>query len=357
MNYEFLKQLTECDGASSFENEVREIFKQETSSLELPYIEDQLGSCVAKLETSNAIGSVLVAGHFDEVGFMVKRIDDNGFIYFATVGGWVPHVLLAQRVRITNNEGKKFVGVIGSRPPHIMKKDEREKLVEIDKMFIDLGVASKQEVLDLGIEVGNMITPVSEFTIMNNPKYLLAKAWDNRVGVALSTEILQELADEKLNVSLYAGGSVQEEVGLRGARTIAETIKPTIAIAIDTGLTGDVPGVSETECQNELGKGPVLSIFDAGQMIPQNLKKYIDKIAKQENINVQYDIMQGGATDAGNFQYANAGTLSCAISLATRYIHSHTSIIHEDDYLATKKLIKALIKSLDEETIKELTGK
>ena len=191
---------------------------------------NKLGSFISK--KGNQGLKVMLAAHMDEVGFIVKRIDDKGYIYFQPVGGWWPQVLLAQQVIITTYKGKEIFGFIGCKPPHVLKAEKRKEMVQIEDMFIDLGVSSKQEVIDLGIQIGDMITPKTEYRKMNNDKYLFGKAMDNRIGCAIVVDVMKRL-DNPSN-QIYGVATVQEEVGLRGATTCANLINPDIAIVSGT---------------------------------------------------------------------------------------------------------------------------
>lgn len=178
----------------------------------------------------------MVAGHLDEVGFMVTKIDDRGFISFQTVEIWWSQVMLAQRVTITTRKGEEVIGVIGSKPPHILPVEARNKIVDIKAMFIDIGATSKEEALRRGVLPGDMVTPYFEFNVMRNDKHLLAKAWDNRIGCAIAIDVLRALKDEQHPNIVYGVGNVQEEVGLRGAKTSTHKIEPDIGFAVDVGI-------------------------------------------------------------------------------------------------------------------------
>src|SRR5699024_9469929 len=201
---------------------------------------DHLGSLIGKKTGTENGPKVMVAGHLDEVGFMITRIDKDGFLYFQTIGGWWNQVMLAQRVTIMTKKGN-VTGVIGSKPPHILSPEERKKPVEIKDMFIDIGASSKEEAESLGVRPGDSVVRYLAFTHMTNEKILLAKAWDNRIGCAIAIEVLNRLKDENHPNIVYGVGTVQEEVGLRGARTSAHLIKPDIAFGVDVGIAGDTP--------------------------------------------------------------------------------------------------------------------
>ena len=217
-------------------------------------------------------------------------------------------------------------------------------------MYLDIGVSSKEEAIDLGVEPGNMITPHSEFRVLGNNKYLLGKAWDNRIGSAVVVEVLKRLKEQPNQ--LFGTFTVQEEVGLRGAKTSSYVVAPEIAIAIDTGLANDVPGGDSTE--QSLGKGPQILLFDAGLVPHQALRKFVIETAKEENIPYQEAYISVGRTDAGHMHLSHQGAAGLSICIPTRYMHSHTSIIHYDDYENAVKLVLAVIKKLDRKTVDQI---
>lgn len=348
-----LKEITDANGVPGNERESREVMRKylEPYADEITY--DNLGSIIG-VKKGNAEGpKIMVAGHLDEVGFMVSKITDKGFIKFQTLGGWWNQVMLAQQVTITTNKNDKYHGVIGSKPPHILSAEERKKPVDIKDMYIDLGVSSKEEVDKLGIKPGDMITPYIEFRTMANDKYLLAKAWDNRIGCAIAIEVLKYFKNEEHPNTIYAIGTVQEEVGLRGARTSSFKVNPDICFSTDVGIAGDTPGV--TNADGTLGKGPQIVLYDASMVGHRDLREFVLKIADELNIPYQFETMSGGGTDSGAVHITHQGVPSMAICIPSRYIHSHTSMIHRDDFENAVKLIIEVIKRLDNNKVKEIT--
>lgn len=348
---EQLFEFSNTNGVPGNENAVNKLMRRHNQQYADKVYEDGIGSVI--FEKGNGKVKVMIAGHMDEVGFIVKRIDDNGFIYFSTVGGWFYNVMLSHEYTITTQSGKELVAVSGSKPPHILTPEDRKKPVEIDKMFLDLGVGSKQEVLDLGVEIGDMITPRIEACAMNNPKYLLGKAWDNRVGCAIVGEALKQHTGDN---TLYAVGTVQEEVGLRGAKTASGLIKPDIAISIDTGIAGDTPGITPDEANNKIGNGPLLFVKDGGLISHRGFLNYAKTVASELNIPFQLEFLSGGSQDGAAISQNGSGCPTIVISLATRYIHSHTTIIHRDDYDNAVKLVTALVNNIDEQVLKNIKG-
>lgn len=348
------KELTEAKGISGNEKEAREVMKKYIEPYATKVFTDHLGSLIAKKVGQEDGPKVMVAGHLDEIGLMVTRIDDNGFLYFQTIGGWWSQVMLAQRVTVCTQKGD-IVGVIGSKPPHIMPAEARRKPYEIKDMFIDIGATSKEEAESFGVRPGDSVVPYFEFQPMKNEKLLLAKAWDNRVGCAIAIEVLKQLKDVDHPNVVYGVGTVQEEVGLRGAKTSTNMIEPDIGIAVDTGIAGDTPGISPNDADGKIGKGPQIIIYDASMVSHKGLRDFVIKTADDNNIPYQYASIAAGGTDSGSIHLTANGVPALSIGIATRYIHSHAGIIHEDDFDNTVKLIVEVIKQLDKDTVHKIT--
>ncbi|MGN7409360.1 MULTISPECIES: M42 family metallopeptidase [unclassified Sporosarcina] len=349
-----LKELTDAKGTGGNEREPRDVMKRYIEPFADEIDQDGLGSLIAK-HTGDADGpKIMVAGHLDEVGFMISRIDDKGFLSFQTIGGWWSQVMLAQRVTIVTRKGDSITGIIGSKPPHILPAEVRKKPVDIKDMFIDIGASSREEAMEWGVSPGDMVVPYFEFTVMNNEKYLLAKAWDNRIGCAIAIDVMKELNKQGHPNTLYSVGAVQEEVGLRGARTAANKINPDIGIAVDVGIAGDTPGVTAKEASAKMGDGPQIILYDASMIAHKGLRDFIVDTAEENSIPYQFDSMSGGGTDAGSIHLSGNGVPSIAITVATRYIHSHAAMLHRDDYENAVKLIVEVIKKLDRETVDKI---
>jgi putative aminopeptidase FrvX len=349
-----LKELTDARGIAGNEREPREVMKKYITPFADEIITDNLGSLIAKKTGKDGGPKIMVAGHLDEVGFMVTNIDDKGFIRFQTVGGWWSQVMLAQRVTIVTRKGD-VTGIIGSKPPHVLSAEARKKPIDIKDMFIDIGASSKEEAKEWGIRPGDMVVPYFEFTVMNNEKMLLAKAWDNRIGCAIAIDVLRGLKDSEHPNVVYGVGTVQEEVGLRGARTSAQKIQPDIAFGVDVGIAGDTPGITEKEALSKMGEGPQIIIYDASMVSHKGLRDLVTDTADELNIPYQFDAVPGGGTDSGAIHLTHNGVPALSITIATRYIHSHAAMLHRDDYENAVKLIVEVIKRLDRETVDRIT--
>lgn len=349
-----LKELTEAKGISGNEKEVRGIMKREMEQLNVEISYDNIGSIIAKKVGDEQGPRIMISGHMDEIGLMVTKITDDGYLKFQTIGGWWSQVMLAQQYDVVTREGKSYRAVMGSKPPHLLKDEERKNPVRIEDMFLDLGVKNKEEVEQLGIRIGDMVTPVLDFQVMANPDYLLAKAFDDRIGCAAVLEVLKNLNSEKHPNILFGVGTVQEEVGLRGAKTASYICNPDIAIAVDVGIAQDTPGLSGNA---KMGEGPLLLIYDGGLVGHKELRDFVIQVAEENNIPYQYDYLARGGTDAGQMHLAQNGAPALSLCIASRYIHSHTSMISRKDYQNTVKLLTELIKRLDRETVNKITFK
>lgn len=285
----------------------------------------------------------MAAGHMDEVGFMVTSITDNGMIRFQPLGGWWNQVLLAQRVEIITDNGP-VPGVIGSIPPHLLDEEKRKKPMEMKNMLIDIGADDREDAEKIGVKPGQQIVPVCPFTPLANRKKIMAKAWDNRFGCGLAIELLKELKDESLPNTLYAGATVQEEVGLRGAQTAASMIRPDIFFALEASPANDMTG--DKQEFGRLGKGALIRIYDRTMVSHQGMLEYVLDTAETHRIPYQYFASQGG-TDAGRVHTANEGVPSAVVGIPARYIHTSAAIIHTDDYAAAKELLIRLVKGCD----------
>ncbi|WP_078555534.1 M42 family metallopeptidase [Bacillus alkalicellulosilyticus] len=344
---QLFKTLTELSGAPGFEHDVRRFVKGELSKYTDEIIQDRLGSIFGVKRGSEQGPKVMVAGHMDEVGFVLTSITDRGLLRFQTLGGWWSQVLLAQRVHVITENGP-VIGVIGSTPPHLLQEAQRNKPMSLKNMYIDIGADDKDDAIALGIKPGQQIVPICPFTPMANKKKILAKAWDNRYGVGLAIELLKELEGKENPNVLYSGATVQEEVGLRGAQTAANMIQPDIFYALDASPANDATGGKDAF--GHLGKGALLRIFDRTMITHRGMREFILDTAESNQIPYQFFISQGG-TDAGRVHVSGQGVPSAVIGICSRYIHTSASIIHIDDYAAAKELLVKLIMETDKNTV------
>ena len=347
---EFLKELVDAHGVPGHEDDVAKVMQKHLKGVGA-FSKDRLGSFVCE-KVGDAKGPrVMLAGHLDEVGFMVRSITKEGFIKFLPLGGWWGHVVLGQRLIIKTRKGD-VIGVVGSKPPHELRDEDRKKVLEIKDMYIDVGVTSDWAIKKhLDIRPGDPIVPDSAFTVMANPNLLLAKAWDNRIGCAMAADVAKRLVGQKHPNTLFAVATVQEEVGLRGAKTVSSKVRPDVGIALDVGIAHDTPG---TEGDEKLGGGPLIVIYDATSIPNRRLRDLVIETAEKQRIPLQFEAVERGGTDAGRIHLSGEGVPSLSMGVAARYIHSHVSIIDRRDYEATVKLLVAVVKRLDRKTVESL---
>ncbi len=349
-----LKEITEANGVSGYETDVRNIMARELEPLCESIESDNAGSVYGVKPGTSDSPRVMVVGHLDEIGFMVKGFTAEGYIKFLPLGGWWGHVALGQRMRIITSKGP-VLGVVGSRPPHVLEPEERKNVLAIKDMFIDVGVQEKFDPRKkLGIKMGDPIVPDSEFRIMGNKKMYMSKAFDNRMGCAVAIEVARKLQKVKHPNTLLAAGSVQEEVGLRGAQTIAHAAEPDVCIVCDTGIALDVPP-DGFKVEEKIGSGPGVFLYDAGMIPNRKLLDLVLRTAEQKNIPIHLTSMERGATDGGRIHMSRAGVPSIVIGPPVRYIHSHNSVMNRTDFDNTVKLITEVVKKLDESKVDEMT--
>ena len=343
----FLKDLVEAHGTPGFEGAVSTVMARYLKGVG-PITRDRLGSFICEKKGAAADPRIMLAGHLDEVGFMVKSVTREGYVKFLPLGGWWGHVVLGQRLIIKTRKGD-VVGVVGSKPPHELQDDDRKKVIEIKNMFIDVGMSvgwDPKKKLD--IRPGDHIIPDGSFSVMANPNLLLAKAWDNRIGCALAAETAKRLQGTSHPNTVFAVATVQEEVGLRGAQTSAYKVRPDVGLALDVGIAHDTPG---TEGDEKLGGGPLIVVYDASCIPNRGLLDLAIDTAAKLKIALQFESVERGGTDAGRIHVNAEGVPSLSLGVPARYIHSHNSIIDRRDFEATVKLLVAMIKRLDKKTV------
>lgn len=346
---ELLKKLGEAHGAPGYESSVRRIFREE---LGVKASTDRMGNIFCEKRGYAEGPKILLSGHMDEVGFAVQTILKNGLIKFVPLGGWWSHTLLAQRVRIRAQDGTEILGVIGAKPPHLLGEGEREKLVKIEDMFIDVGAMDADDLQErFGIRLGDSIVPYSPFLPMHNPDFLVCKSFDNRVGMALVIQTLQSLGAIPHPNTVWGTGTVQEEVGVRGAQTAGFSVNPDAAIVLEGPPADDLPGIPEEERQGAVGQGVQIRLLDPSAIMNQKFVQYAIAIAESLGIPHQVAVRKSGATDARAIQLHNKGVPTIVLGVPARYIHTHNSIINLEDYLGTLRLVVAILENLDENTM------
>ena len=339
-----LEKLSNAHGISGYEGSVREVIKQEVESYVDELKVDNFGNLIATKKGKSP--SVMIAAHMDEIGLMAKYIDDDGFVRFAKVGGWFDQTLVNQRVVLHTKKGT-VTGVIGSKPVHVMKTEDKKKAIEAKDMFIDIGVSSRDEAIRMGVEPGVTVSLDQKLAELANDR-VTGKAFDDRAGGAVLIAVLQQIAGMKLP-SVFGVFTVQEEVGLKGARTSAFGLNPDVGVALDTCIPGDHPGIKKTDSAIVIGKGPSITVMDAGGrgvITHPKVLEWLRETAKAKGIPYQMDVTESGTTDASAISLTREGIPSGVISIATRYIHTPVEVLSLKDLAQTADLVVEAIKSV-----------
>ncbi|MFQ5977956.1 MAG: M42 family metallopeptidase [Candidatus Heimdallarchaeota archaeon] len=348
---ERLKHLSNAFGVSGDETEVRNLLKQYVEPLSDSVNQDPLGNLIAIVKGSSTDApSLLLAAHTDEIGLMVTNIQKEGFLQFTTVGGWDTRILLAQPVVLRTSTGKALDGIIGSKPPHIQTMEERKKVIPIEELFIDIGVSDREEAENLGVRVGDRIVVSQNFQILEStPKIMRGRTFDDRIGCAVLVEVLEQLKERgPPNGSIYAGFSVQEEVGGRGAYPLAYNVNPSCALALEGTVAAKTPGTKKGTAPSALGKGPAITIMDRSLLADSRIVRKLEDLAKAHAIPFQFKRPPSGGTDAGRIHTARGGIPSGVLSVPCRYIHSPNQLAHIDDFLSTIRLVVEFCYSFHE---------
>ncbi len=341
MNIKLLKEICETPGAPGFEHRIRKVVLRELKGLADEVSIDNMGNICA-FKKGKARKKVMVAAHMDEIGFIVTHIDEQGFLRFHTLGGFDPKTLTAQRVIV---HGKKdIIGVMGSKPIHIMSQEERGKNVKIEDFFIDLGLPKKE--VEKYISLGDPITRERDLIEMGDN--VNCKSIDNRISVFILIESLKNLKGAKLPYDLYAVFTVQEEVGIRGANVSSLQIQPDFGFGLDTTIAYDVPGAKPHECVTKLGEGTAIKIMDSSTICDYRMVAYMKKTADKHKIKWQPEILPAGGTDTAGIQRMSAGgAISGAISIPTRHIHQVIEMANKNDIQGAIDLLSACVIELD----------
>ncbi len=348
-----LKELTEAHGVPGYEAPIRAVLRKHLEPLGA-ISEDKLGNLFCEKAGTSDSPRVMLAGHMDEIGFMVKHITKEGFLKFLPLGGWFDQTLLGQRVIIKTRK-RDVVGVIGAKPPHMLTPEDRNKVIVKKKMYIDIGASSVAQVAEIGVRVGDPVIPRADFVTLASGDTYMSKAFDDRVGTALLVSALGQLQEQKHPNTVVGVATVQEEVGLRGAKTSAWSANPDVAIILEIDIAGDVPGIKDEESAIKLGAGPSLLLYDA-RMIPNiKMRDFVIDTAEDLELPLQLSYVEAGATDGGLIHIHKTGVPTVVLSVASRHIHSDSSIIHRNDYDNAVKLMVALLERLDEGTVKSFT--
>lgn len=350
MDLKMLEKLCNASGVSGQEKEVTRIVREYLEPLTDEILYDNIGSIVGIKKGKGSL-KILLTGHVDEIGMIVSSIDDNGFVRVNECGFLFAHALSAQDVVLTTREGKKLYGVIGTHakdPKFELGKDT----IPVKDVVVDFGVANKEELLSLGVHIGDPIVMAPMFREMNNPNYMTAKSFDDRIGVGLFLEIAKKLKDEDLDATVYFAGTVQEEVGLRGAKTVAQMVQPDLALALDVYPCYD--SANDKIGNFKLGKGIGLSWMDTSSLGHPGFVHALMDIADECGYPYQPVLIDRGGTDAGEMHKTGAGVPTVSICVPNRYVHTCRSIVHKADYQSGIDLISEFIKRADEKMFNKI---
>ena len=346
------RDLVDLPGAPSFEKPVRQYMRKNLEPYVEEIIEDKLGSIFGVINKGSKGPKVMIAGHMDEVGGIVTSIGKEGLLSITNLGGMHGNVFLAQHFDVITDDLERIPGVSASKPPHLTRGDSaKPKTLEYKDLKIDIGADSKEHAIELGVKIGQQVIARNDYTVTKDGKKFISKAWDNRFGCGMALELARDVKKEDLDVELYVGATVQEEVGLRGAKTAAGLINPDVFIAVDCSPCADSFGGDDVS--GKLGGGFMVRFYDPRAIMHQGMKKFIVDLADENDIKYQYYKSMGG-TDAAQIQLHGDGVLVATVGMPARYIHSSTSMIHKDDHTQVKKIILKILDALNSEKVEEI---
>jgi endoglucanase len=348
---DLLRQLTDTPGAPGFEEPIRKVMVDQMKPYAASIAFDGLGSIIATQGTQGP--RVMVDAHMDELGGIVRRVTPRGLLTMQMLGGWLDQALVDQRWIIVGSKGPVHA-VTGIRDVHVVPPDERARVYSRDSLFLDVGAKDEAEVAAMGIGPGDQVVPDAPFTVMNGTNNYLAKGWDDRVGCGVVIEAMRRLATLPHANQIVWTITTQEEIGLRGAHTAADVVKPELAIAIEGGITGDVfPGRPE-ETQVRLGGGPGMFLYDSSALPNLKVTQLVKQTAKDKNVPLQLDLVQGYGDDSAELQKSNGGVPTVNLVVPIRYTHSHNGIMNRRDFDQMVDLLVALLQKLDASTVAKM---
>jgi putative aminopeptidase FrvX len=348
---QLLRVLSDAPGPSGFEEPVRKIMVERMKPLSDKISYDGLGSVIAVQGASGP--RIMVDAHMDELGGIIRRVTNDGYLTMQMLGGWLDQALVDQRWTIIGSKGP-VRAVTGIRDIHIVPADERTRVYPREWIFLDVGAKSAAEVAQMGLSPGDPVAPDAPFAVMNNSQNYLGKAWDDRVGCAVVIEAMRKLSKAPHPNQVFWVATVQEELGTRGAHSAADVVKPDIGIAIEGGVTRDAPRVGAEEAQELLGGGPAIFLYDSSALPNLKLVKMVKQTAKEKNIPLQTDLIQGYGDDSAEIQKSNGGVPTVNLVVPVRYTHSHNGIMNRGDFDSMVDLVVALLQGLDAKAVANL---
>jgi len=353
---QLLQALADAPGPSGFEEAVRKIMVDRMKPLADKISYDGLGSVIAVQGSSGP--RIMVDAHMDELGGIVRRVTNDGYLTMQMLGGWLDQALVDQRWTIIGSKGP-VRAITGIRDIHIVPQEERTKVYPREWIFLDVGAKNAAEVAAMGLEPGDPVAPDAPFAVMNgaqnyqNQNYL-GKGWDDRVGCAVVIEAMKRLAHTPHPNQIFWVATVQEEIGVRGAHTSSDIVKPEVGIALEGGVTRDAPKVGAEEAQEVLGGGPAIFLYDSSELPNLKFATLVKQTAKEKAIPLQIDLIQGYGDDSSEIQKSNGGAPTVNLVVPVRYTHSHNGIINRGDFDKMVDLLVAVLQKLDAKTVANL---
>ena len=339
IDLDLLRELTQTPGIASREDMVRDVVAKHLRPLVDDLAVDALGNLIGRRKGAGGL-RIAIAAHMDEIGFLVRHIDDNGFLRIQRVGGFDPRVLVAQRVMVHPRDGDALPGTLqpGTKPIHLQQPGDKSDL-KLEDLFIDLGLPV--ETVKDRIRIGDMVTLERELAEVGNT--VVSKALDDRLGIYVMIEAVRKATSS--TAEIFAVATTQEEIGLRGAVASAYAIEPDVTIALDVTIAGDIPGATPDAHVTGLGKGAAIKILDSSQIANPKIVEHLRDLAGELGLPYQDEILPFGGTDAGAFQTSRGGRATCTISIPTRYVHTVNEMAHIDDIQGSIDLLVGFLNA------------
>jgi putative aminopeptidase FrvX len=350
-----LEELSNAPGPSGFEGPVRALLVRELREQGLEISTDGLGSVVGVLPGATGGPRIMLVSHMDEVGGMVRMVTEEGMVKFQLLGGWLDQALVDQRWTILTSKGP-VVAVSGARSVHVTTPEDRLRVTPRDDVFLDIGATSKKEAELMGVRPGDAIVPASSFSVLGHGRYV-GKAIDDRVGCVMMIEVLRRLKERGIKTpnTVYFVGSVQEELGLRGAHSAVAKVQPDLGISLEAGIAGDYPGGRHDLVQEVLGGGPVLYLADHRMLVNQRLRQLFEQVAQEKGIPVQTEVTNQGEEDSAEVQQFGTGKPAMNFAIPTRYLHNHNSVMQRSDLDQAIELLINVLMKLDARKVAEIS--
>lgn len=346
---DILARLSQIHGPSGYEDEARRWIRQEVSQLTKDIETDSIGNLFVKVPGQPEGPKVMVASHLDEVGLIVKYVEDNGFLRFEPLGSVDPRILLAVRVLVGGSKSQPFgvYGTVGYKPPHILTGEEANRTIPLSDLYIDIGATSKEEVSKLGIGIGSIVTFDEPFRKLGGGSRVMGKAFDDRSGCAAALALIESFVKERAKASIVFVFTVQEELGLRGAEVAANHVQPDLGLVLETTVAADVPDARPRDWITAIDKGPTIRVMDSSMVTQRLMLEYIKKTAEDNDIPQQLQLSRAGGTDAGRIHLSGLGVPTGLVSTPCRYLHGPSSVLSLADLRNVVRLTEAALRSME----------